>query len=145
MPTSHLELGRQGEELAVKYLKSQGYQIVATNCTIILGRNLRRQPIFGELDIIAYDANILCFIEVKTRVSEDFASPEQAVDQRKQRQLIRVAQRYRQLMGIKADPYRFDVVAIVQSPASTPTIRLSKSFFKNNLEQKRAYSWHREI
>ena len=145
MATSHLELGRQGEEIAVKYLKSQGYQIVATNCTIVLGRNLRQQPIFGELDIIAYDADVLCFIEVKTRAREDFASPEQAVDQHKQRQLIRVAQRYRQLMGVKADPYRFDVVAIVQPNASKPIIRLSKGFFKNSLEQKRAYSWHRAI
>ena len=86
------ELGVFGEQLAVEYLKKQGYRIVATNYLAPLGRSRNGRPLTGEIDIIAYnEKNELSFIEVKTRRREDFATPQAAVDLSKQRKIIKTA------------------------------------------------------
>src|SRR5262245_43246550 len=85
---THLELGERGELLALDYLTDyEGYQIVATNFRMPLGRNLRGQKLTAEIDVIAYDEDVLAFVEVKTRTSGDVAAPDRAVDLRKQRQI----------------------------------------------------------
>jgi putative endonuclease len=137
----HIELGRRGEELALEFLKQQGYKIVLMNSIIRLGRNQTGYPLTGEIDIIAYENDLLCFIEVKTRRSDDFAPPEQAVDRRKQRRLARTARRYRRLFGISGEPYRFDVVAIVLAENSKPEIRLERNFFRDPLVKDRGGGW----
>ncbi|WLE95148.1 MAG: YraN family protein [Candidatus Electrothrix communis] len=91
--------GRSGEALAAQYLEQQGY--------IILERNYRLR--IGEVDIIARDGEYLVFIEVKTRRSTRFGSPFEAVDARKQQQIVKIASAY--LQG-KELPVRFDVVAV---------------------------------
>ncbi|HEY7544631.1 MAG TPA: YraN family protein, partial [Blastocatellia bacterium] len=96
---AHLELGERGERVALRYLKdSEGYQIVALNFRVSVGRGLKGQKVTAEIDIIAYDRETLVFIEVKTRTSRDVAAPETAVDLRKKRQIARAARRYRRLM-----------------------------------------------
>ncbi len=98
---AHLELGERGELLALNYLADyEGYQIVATNFRVPLGRGLRGQKLTAEIDVIAYDDETLAFIEVKTRTSDVVVTPERAVDLRKQRQIARAARRYRQLMKV---------------------------------------------
>ena len=92
-------IGRAGEDLAAQYLKQQGYTI--------LERNYRLR--IGEVDIIARDEEYLVFIEVKTRRSTRFGSPFEAVDARKQQQIVKIAAAY--LQG-KELPVRFDVVAV---------------------------------
>src|SRR5260221_13936327 len=89
--TPQLELGKKGEALAAAYLEQQGYQIVAANFALPVGRNLRGALIEAEIDLIAYDGPVLCFIEVKTRASDWFAPPQANVDRRKQRQITRAA------------------------------------------------------
>lgn len=74
-------LGKDGEELAVQFLKDKGYRILEKNYRF--GK--------GEIDIIAKDRDTVIFIEVKSRRSSDFGSPEEAVDFRKQRQLSKLA------------------------------------------------------
>ncbi|WPD22241.1 MAG: YraN family protein [Candidatus Electrothrix aestuarii] len=91
--------GRAGEDAAVRYLEKMGYTI--------LERNYRLR--IGEVDIIARDKEYLVFIEVKTRRSKTFGSPFDAVDNRKQQQIIQVASAY--VRG-KEVPVRFDVVAV---------------------------------
>src|SRR5512138_757728 len=82
---AHLELGERGEAAALDYLRrNEGYEIVATNFLVPLGRGLNGQKLTGEIDIIAYDGETLAFIEVKTRRSDEFIAPERAVDLRKQ-------------------------------------------------------------
>lgn len=95
-------IGRLGETYAADYLVRQGYEI--------LEKNYRKQC--GEVDIIARDRGALVFIEVKTRRSSLYGSPHDAVDQRKQRQLSKIAQEYlvsRRLQDIVA---RFDVLGV---------------------------------
>src|SRR5215204_5553607 len=63
----HVELGRRGERLAADYLLARGYELVAANFKLGVGRNRRGAVVEAELDIVAYDGPTLCFVEVKTR------------------------------------------------------------------------------
>src|SRR5215218_10977613 len=110
-----IELGKLGEAYAAAYLEQLGYRLVAANFTLPVGRNRRGAIINAEIDLIAYDGDTLCFIEVKTRSSDWFAPPEVNVDLRKRRQITRAARVYRQMLGIENEPHRYDVVTVVVS------------------------------
>jgi len=115
---SHLDLGRRGEELAAAYLSQLGYNIVAANFTLPVGRNMRGAIVNAEIDLVAYEGPMLCFIEVKTRTSDWFAPPQVNVDLRKRRQIARAARAYRRMFGLESSSYRYDVVNIIL-PAET--------------------------
>src|SRR5262252_5771640 len=104
MTNTHLTLGRLGEQYAAAYLEQLGYRLVAANFTLPVGRNRRDVVISAELDLIAYDESTLCFIEVKARRSNWFASPEVNVDRHKRRQVARAARAYRQMFGLEDEP-----------------------------------------
>ncbi len=110
---AHLELGRRGEELAAAYLMRQGYQIVAANFALPVGRNLRGAIVNAEIDLVAYEGATLCFVEVKTRASDWFAPPQVNVDLRKRRQIARAARAYRRLLDLEDASFRFDVVNVI--------------------------------
>ena len=130
MPTSPgIELGKLGEQYAAAYLEQLGYRFVAANFTIPVGRNLRGAVVTGEIDLIAYDHNTLCFIEVKTRASDWFAPPQANVDLRKRRQIARAARAYRKLMDLDNDPYRFDVVTVLLPDSEPPHVDLLRGYF----------------
>ena len=101
MKDKRRSLGRWGEDLAFDFLKIRGMKI--------LERNYRCPT--GEIDIIARSGRQIVFVEVKTRQSEMFGTPQEAVNQRKQRQIIRVAQWYLEKNPLNLQP-RFDVLAI---------------------------------
>jgi len=98
----HLLLGKLGKREAVHYLQQEGFEILRRNY---------RTP-FGEIDIIAREADTLVFVEVKTRSTAAFGMPQEAVDRRKQRQLIRTAQAFLNEKGGVLPPCRFDVVTV---------------------------------
>ena len=99
----HLSTGARGEEEAYFHLRKLGYTMVARNF-----RSPRRR---GEIDLIGYEGDVLCFIEVKTRTTRAVAPAEAAVDDYKQRELAAVAQEY--LRRLKDAPAsRFDVVSV---------------------------------
>lgn len=130
MPTSSgIELGKLGEQYAAAYLEQLGYRFVAANFTLPVGRNLRGAVVNAEIDLIAYDQNTLCFIEVKTRTSNWFAPPQANVDLRKRRQIARAARAYRQLFDLEDGPYRFDVVTVVLDDCELPQVDLLRNFF----------------
>ena len=106
-------LGQRGEQLAAEFLERKGFRLVAANFIVPVGRNRRGTLVNAEIDLIAYDAETLCFIEVKTRRSSEFAAPEAAVNLRKERQIIRAARAYRNFFNLKSSPYRYDVVSVV--------------------------------
>lgn len=101
--------GQWGETQAVKHLTRLGYTIVATN--------YRKR--YGEIDIIAQQGETLVFIEVKCRQGRSFGSPLEAVDQRKQQRICRVAAEYLQSHHGGDRTARFDVIA-VQPAAGRP-------------------------
>src|SRR5437867_7720211 len=110
---AHFELGRRGEELALEHLQRNGYRIVAANFSVPIGRNMRDVTVNAEIDVVAYDGPTLCFVEVKTRASADFAPPQTNVDLRKRRQIARAARGYRRMLGLTGASYRYDVVTVV--------------------------------
>ena len=79
----HYKTGRRGEEAAYFHLRRLGYTMVA--------RNFRTPRCRGEIDLIGWDADILCFVEVKTRTTRDVKPGEAAVDRHKRRQIAAVA------------------------------------------------------
>jgi putative endonuclease len=137
MPSS---LGQLGESFAAAYLDQLGYRLVAANFTLPVGRNLRGAIINAEIDLIAYDGDTLCFIEVKTRSSDWFAPPEVNVDLRKRRQITRAARVYRKMLGIENEPHRYDVVTVIINDASTPQLELLRNFWTEKSLHKRR--WH---
>jgi putative endonuclease len=101
---AHLATGRRGELAAYFYLRHLGYIIVA--------RGWRSSRLRGDIDLIAWDAGTLCFIEVKTRTTRDVATAEAAVDEDKRRALRRLASNYRRQLPHKDVTARFDILSI---------------------------------
>jgi putative endonuclease len=132
--------GALGESYAAAYLEQLGYRLVAANFTLPVGRNRRGAIINAEIDLIAYDGDTLCFIEVKSRTSDRFAPPQVNVDLRKRRQITRAARVYRQMLGIKDQPYRYDVVTVILADDSTPQIELLRNYWTDESLRKRR--WH---
>ena len=143
-PLSHLDLGRRGEELAAAYLERAGIRIVAANFVVPVGRNRVGAVINVEIDLVAYDGETLCFIEVKSRMSDWFAAPEANVDRRKQRQIARAARAYRRMFDLVNEPYRYDVVTVVlptedkQNPG--PDVQLLRNYWTEDQLRKRTWS-----
>lgn len=139
----HLALGRRGEALAAQQLRDKGYRLVASNFTLPVGRNLRGQLVNAEIDIVAYEGETLCFIEVKTRASDWYAAPETNVDLRKQRQVSRAARAYRRAFGLLRAPYRYDVVSVILPPEDTqevpPRLRILRGFWSDEKFRKRRW------
>ena len=138
----HFELGRRGEELAIEHLERRGYRIVAANFRLPIGRNTRNAMVNAEIDIVAYDGPTLCFVEVKTRASEEFAAPQANVDLRKRRQIARAARGYCRMLGLTGVAYRYDVVTVVlpsqgKQIITEPRIELLKNFWTDGKLRKR--------
>jgi putative endonuclease len=117
--------GREGEDAAVRYLESRGYRIVARNWrpgTKSGGAGLR-----GEIDIIAWQGRVLCFVEVKARSSSEFGAPQEAITPSKQRQLSRLANAYVSFHRLDVS-CRFDVVEVWLSSAA-PRVQLHQNAF----------------
>ncbi|MBQ0016365.1 MAG: YraN family protein [Bacteroidales bacterium] len=99
---THNDLGKQGEALARQYLEQHGYAILETNWR--LGRS--------EVDIIAYIDCTIVFVEVKTRSSLMYGTPEEKVDKNKRRTYVRMANAY-VLNNNKSEEVRFDIISVV--------------------------------
>lgn len=133
------KVGEIGEELAARFLEKQGYRLVLANFTVPIGRNQRGASVTGEIDLIALDKDVLCFVEVKTRSSDEFASPLAAVNLRKQRQIIRTAKVYRKIFRVSEIKFRYDVVSIVLVENSRPKIELFKGFWTEDKFYKKVW------
>jgi putative endonuclease len=107
-PPAHLALGKTGENLAVRYLQKNGHKVLFRNF---------RAPHGGEVDIVCRDKrqNELVFVEVKTRTSEDFGRPLDAVDRKKRRLILRGAMTWLRMLDMPDIVFRFDVVEVVIS------------------------------
>ncbi|HUA97553.1 MAG TPA: YraN family protein [Terracidiphilus sp.] len=105
----HLAMGLEGEDAAFFYLRRQGYAVVARRWT--------SGNVPGDIDLIAWQGPVLCFVEVKTRTSHDLAAAEITVDSHKRHVLRRLARQYiRQLPQETAPPSRFDILSVYLIP-----------------------------
>jgi putative endonuclease len=111
MPSSRSKLGTQGESIAAAHLEAQGMRII--------DRNVHSR--YGEVDLIAEEGDTLVFVEVKTRRTAAYGTPEESVTPRKRERLLLTAQTYLQQHDLDQRAYRIDVVAITLQ-ASGPAI-----------------------
>jgi putative endonuclease len=114
-----LLLGKEGERVAERYLQKKGYTLVERNY---------RCPA-GELDLIVLDRRVVVFVEVKTRTGHGFGSPLEAVEFRKQRKMIQVAQFFLAEKRLQQRDARFDVVG-VSWPGRDPVVEHIENAFE---------------
>ena len=138
-PKAKPNLGERGETLAAEYLIINGYRLVVANFKVPVGRNSKGVSVTGEIDLIALDGETLCFIEVKTRRSDEFTPVITNVDLRKQRQITRTAKVYRRMFGIRDMEYRFDVVTVLMPKYTDPEIELTKAFWSESKFRKQIW------
>jgi len=113
---AHLRTGRRGEEQAEQLLKKAGLKIIARNVRV--GHD--------ELDLIAQQGDTLVFVEVKTRVNENFGRAIAAVNRAKRRKLSRAAMNFLKKHKLRPPYIRFDVVEVV---GKKPEIRHIQNAF----------------
>ena len=111
-----LAAGRRGEDLAHRFLRSQGYTVVARNYRLASGD--------AEADLIAWEGDTLVVVEVKSRASVDFGPPERAFDAEKWQHMLRAARQYARRRNIPMESVRFDLVTVVLS--DPPELKLLK-------------------
>jgi putative endonuclease len=110
---AHLLTGIKGEDAARSYLQRKDYIVVA--------RRWSSGNLPGDLDLIAWQGPLLCFVEVKTRTAHDMAPAEAAIDTHKRNVLRRLAREYmRRLPDYTAPQARFDVVSVYLLPGAAP-------------------------
>ena len=114
-------LGARGEKAAARYLRRRGYKILL--------KNFRSGK--AEVDIVARQNDWLVFVEVKTRESEQFGAPSEAVDRDKQRNLSKAALDYLRMLGNPRIHFRFDIVEVIIADGSKrpDDIRLIQNAF----------------
>ena len=118
----HLRTGERGEEAAFFYLRRNGFTVVA--------RRWNDSPLPGDLDLIAWQGDVLCFLEVKTRTSKDVATASSAVDRNKRKTLRRLASQYlRQLPDGERPQTRFDIVTVYELPGQPREVQLIPGAF----------------
>lgn len=110
--------GKSGEAAAAKYLKKNGYKILA--------RNYRKT--YGEIDIVAQKSENVAFIEVKTRKSDAFGTPAEFVTVQKQKKLIKAAYTYIQEHKLDAE-FTFDIVEVYTDGKKIKEINHIKNAF----------------
>jgi len=125
----HQRTGRRGEEDAYFYLRRRGYTIIA--------RNYRSAQHRGELDLVGWERDVLCFIEVNTRTSHAVKPAEAAVDREKQRDLSLVARDFLRHISPSCQ-WRFDVLAVYYEHGfSHPSFELFQNAFSMSYNRRR--------
>ena len=112
-------LGRRGERLAERHLRRTGYKVLYRNY---------RAPKGGEVDLVCREADTLVFVEVKTRSSEQFGAPAEAVTRSKQQLIARGALAWLKLLGNPDILFRFDIVEVRVDGKKTEATLIRNAF-----------------
>jgi len=115
---AHIQLGKEGEDIAVKFLLSKNHKILA--------RNWRISHL--ELDIVTKFEDLIVFVEVKTRSSSAFGMPETFVTYKKQKHIAKAAQAYLNKYRIKSE-IRFDIISIILNEKHRKLKYIKEAFF----------------
>ena len=112
-------LGQESERFAARFLVSQGYAILETNVRARL----------GEIDLVAREGQMLCFIEVRSASSLQWGGPLASITDRKRRRLIRAAQWFVSQRKPSVPELRFDVVGVTWNASGEPSCELIRGAF----------------
>lgn len=110
----HRDAGRRGEDLAHRFLRRNGFTIVARNYRLASGE--------AEADLIAWEGDTLAIVEVKSRANAEHGTPDRAIGEAKRRHLLRVAREYSRKCGVDWERVRLDVVTVILS--DPPSVKL---------------------
>jgi len=113
--SNNIEVGKKGEDIAVKYLKRHGYKV--------LDRNFRSRR-WGEIDIVATKDDVLVFVEVKARAGMQYGEPVEAVTPFKLRALERAGQYYKMEHPEAPEALRIDVISIILDPNTHEPLKI---------------------
>ena len=117
----HLATGRRGERAAFFYLRRLGFTVTA--------RGWRSAKARGDLDLVAWENEVLCFVEVKTRTTRAVAPAEAAVDFEKKRMLRKMAHYYLRQLPNQNIAVRFDILSIYFEAGKSPDFELFRGAF----------------
>ena len=122
--SARLRLGAEGERAAKAFLLASGYRILRENYSTPL----------GEIDLIAREGDVVVFVEVKTRASQEFGPPQSSVTLTKQRQIVKAAGLFLEREGLGEAACRFDVVAVTfgERRGERPEILLIRDAFTSS-------------
>ena len=141
----HNDLGRWGEQLAAEYLKMQGWYI----------RHMDWHHKHRDLDIVAIDdeSTLLLIVEVKTRSTDEWGDPDEAIDLEKQNNIIRATAAYQRAFRLEGMEVRYDTISIVGTPDmplsevsivhKQAAFDVTSNFFYREQQRKRAFNRHR--
>jgi putative endonuclease len=118
---AHLRTGRRGERAAFFYLRRNGFVVTA--------RGWRSGVARGDLDLVAWEGDTICFIEVKTRTTRAVATAEASVDEHKQKTLLRLARHYLRQLPSEDVPVRFDILSIYFEAGKSAEFELFRGAF----------------
>lgn len=118
---AHLATGRRGERAAFFYLRRLGFVITA--------RQWKTMKTRGDLDLVAWEKDILCFVEVKTRTTRAVAPAEAAVDAEKKRILRKMAHYYLRQLPNRDVPVRFDILSVYFEAGKSADFELFRGAF----------------
>jgi putative endonuclease len=118
---AHLVTGTRGEDAAFFHLLSKGYTVVA--------RRWSAGNLPGDVDLIAWQGDLLCILEVKARTTRDETPAQAAVDGHKRRTLRRLARAYLRQLGQPEQQTRFDVISVYLIPGQAPQIEHYENAF----------------
>ena len=118
-------VGKQGENIAARFLARKGYKII--------GRNVR--TFVGEIDIVARKKAFTVFAEVKTRKNESFGPPYLSITEKKKRKLVQCALCYLKMKNMLNMPWRIDVVSIKIRRIFWFINRVKVEHFENAIEE----------
>ena len=113
-------LGRRGEDIAHRFLLRAGIIVVARNYRLASGA--------GEIDLVGWDHDTLVFTEVKSRATDEFGTPERAIDAEKRKRMLRAARDFARHAEVPWDKVRFDVVTVVFT--TPPTVEHFRDVMK---------------
>jgi putative endonuclease len=116
---AHLKTGRLGERIACRYLMRRGFDILAR----------RFSTSAGEIDLVAFEGELLVFLEVKTRASTEYGDPFEFVDWQKQQKFRRAAEEFIARYDLGQYAYRFDIVSVVAPGKKCETVALYRNAF----------------
>ena len=118
---AHLATGRRGERAALFHLRRLGFVVTA--------QAWRTPKARGDIDLVAWENDVLCFVEVKTRTTRAVAPAEAAVDTDKKRMLRKMAHHYLRQLPNRDVPVRFDILSIYLEPGSSAEFTLFRGAF----------------
>ena len=116
--SAKIQTGKLGEDIAVDYLKNEGYRIIERNYRCV----------FGEIDIVATDRNVIVFVEVRSRRSDRYGYPQESVGLNKKMKVSKIALNYLKEKQFQDCRARFDVVAVKILPEGSE-VKLIKNAF----------------